>query len=156
MALNAVTYLDMAVRGRPASSTPEESVKKLAAATGVTIPGDAEHRGNRISALGPLLGLGTGIAVGGVLGVARAAGWAPGRIVGAVVAGGAALVAANAPMVMLKVTDVRTWSVSDWVSDLVPHLAYGAVAFLTLEAAYGGRGEPSTALIAARDRHRVR
>ncbi|MCP9968874.1 hypothetical protein LUX57_29935 [Actinomadura madurae] len=29
-ALNLVTYLDMAVRGRPASSTPEQSVERLA------------------------------------------------------------------------------------------------------------------------------
>ncbi len=28
-ALNAVAYLDMAVRGRPASSTPEDTVERL-------------------------------------------------------------------------------------------------------------------------------
>jgi hypothetical protein len=31
-------------------------------------------------------------------------------------------------MTVLGVTDPRSWSVTDWVSDLVPHLAYGAVA----------------------------
>lgn len=29
-ALNAATYMDMAIRGRPASNTPEESVQRLA------------------------------------------------------------------------------------------------------------------------------
>ena len=133
-ALNAVTYLDMVVRARPASSTPEESVNKLAQATGVSIPGDEEQRAHRISGLGPLLGLATGVAVGAVVGVATAAGWNPGRTTGVLVTGGAALVAGNAPMVVLKVTDVRSWSVSDWVSDVVPHLAYGAAAYLTLDA----------------------
>ena len=36
-ALNGVTYLDMAVRGRPASSTPEDTVDRLAEAVGVDI-----------------------------------------------------------------------------------------------------------------------
>jgi hypothetical protein len=29
------------------------------------------------------------------------------------------------PMAALDVTDPRTWSPSDWASDVVPHLAYG-------------------------------
>ena len=41
--------------------------------------------------------------------------------------GGAALVGANAPMAALGVSDPRDWSPADWVSDLVPHLAYGLV-----------------------------
>jgi hypothetical protein len=31
-------------------------------------------------------------------------------------------------MTVLKITDPRQWSTSDWLSDLVPHLAYGVVA----------------------------
>ncbi|MGH4015993.1 MAG: hypothetical protein ACRDSL_19140 [Pseudonocardiaceae bacterium] len=43
-ALNAVTYLDMAVRGRPASDTPERSVQRLAALAQVEVPGGPEQR----------------------------------------------------------------------------------------------------------------
>ena len=44
------------------------------------------------------------------------------------------LVAANGPMTVLGVTDPRTWSATDWISDLVPHLAYGAVVKTTMDA----------------------
>ncbi len=37
-ALNVVTYLDMAVRGRPASSTPEMTVEKLSEKSHVRSP----------------------------------------------------------------------------------------------------------------------
>src|SRR3954452_7088049 len=60
-ALNAVTYLDMAWRGRPASSTPEDTVEKLAHTAGVEVPGDDETRSNRLAGLGPLTGPATGL-----------------------------------------------------------------------------------------------
>src|SRR4051812_32917314 len=63
-ALNAVTYLDMAIRGRPSSSTPEQTVEALADKAHVPIPGDEETRRNRVEGLGPLAGLGGGVAVG--------------------------------------------------------------------------------------------
>lgn len=134
-ALNAVTYLDMVLRARPASSTPEESARRLADAAGVDIPGDEDEQANRVAGLGPLLGLGAGVAAGVAAAAARAAGWHPGRIAGTAVAAAAAMAAGNAPMVLLKVTDPRTWSAADWVSDILPHLAYGAVADAVLRAA---------------------
>ncbi len=42
-------------------------------------------------------------------------------------ASAAALVGSNGPMTALGVTDPRTWSGSDWISDVVPHVAYGVV-----------------------------
>lgn len=126
-ALNAVTYLDMAVRGRPASHTPQNTVTKLASIAHVSIPGDVEARDNRVAALGPLTGLAAGIGVGALLGLARSAGWRPGVVASTVGATAGALVASNGPMTLLGVTDPRTWSVIDWMSDLVPHVAYGAV-----------------------------
>jgi hypothetical protein len=30
-------------------------------------------------------------------------------------------------MTVLGITDPRTWSRADWISDLAPHLAYGAI-----------------------------
>lgn len=47
---------------------------------------------------------------------------------------GAVLLAANAPMTLLKVTDPRTWSAADWASDILPHLGYGITADALLRA----------------------
>jgi hypothetical protein len=44
------------------------------------------------------------------------------------------MAAANGPMVVLGITDPRTWSAADWISDVVPHLAYGAVVKTTMDA----------------------
>lgn len=131
-ALNAATYLDMTVRGRPSSSTPEQTVDTLATRAGVTIPGDEEARGNRLSGLGALTGILAGVGVGAVLGAAQGAGWRPGPVGGTAAAGLGALLAGNGPMTVLGVTDPRSWSPADWASDLVPHLAYGAVAAAVL------------------------
>ena len=133
-ALNAVTYLDMAVRGRGTSSTPEDTVEKLAATAHLSIPGDGETRQNRIQGLGPLLGLVAGIGVGVLGGLARASGYRSATPVGVTLTTLGVLVAANGPMTVLGVTDPRTWSATDWVSDLVPHLAYGAVVTTTMDA----------------------
>lgn len=133
-ALNAVTYLDMAVRARPVSNTPQETVERLAAAVSVPIPGEGEERDNRLAGLGPLSGIATGVAVGALLGATRALGWRMPLTVGGTVAAALAMAAANLPMSALGVTDLRTWSLTDWVSDVVPHLAYGGVTVATLRA----------------------
>jgi hypothetical protein len=38
-------------------------------------------------------------------------------------------------MVVLGITDPRDWPASSWVSDLVPHLAYGFVTAAVWELA---------------------
>jgi hypothetical protein len=133
-ALNAVTYLDMVARGRPASSTPEDTVEALSDVVHVPVPGEGDARESRVTALGALTGLVAGVGIGAVLGAARAAGWRPGVGVGSVAATLGALVGTNGPMTVLGVTDPRTWPVSSWVADIVPHVAYGAVAAAVLEA----------------------
>ncbi|GAA1264401.1 hypothetical protein [Arthrobacter pascens] len=133
-ALNAVTYLDMVWRGRPASSTPEATVRKLADVTGISIPGAEEERTNRIAGVGPLLGILAGVSVGAALGGLRAAGYRPGLVGTSLTAVAGALVVGNGPMTALGVTDPRTWSRTDWLSDVVPHLAYGIAAGAALEA----------------------
>lgn len=132
-ALNAATYLDMAVRGRPSSSTPEDTVEALADKAHVSIPGEGETRENRLAGLGPLTGLVTGIGVGALLGLGRAAGWRPGGLVGGVAATLLAMFGSDVPMTALGVTDPRTWPASSWVADVVPHLAYGAVTATVLD-----------------------
>jgi hypothetical protein len=133
-ALNAVAYLDMAVRGRPGSSTPEKAVETLAGKAHVTIPGNEEKRQNRIEGLGPLTGLVAGVGVGVLVGLARAAGFRTRPLVGTALTTAGVLVASNGPMTVLGITDPRTWSATDWVSDIVPHLAYGAVVKSTMDA----------------------
>ncbi|MCU1378296.1 MAG: hypothetical protein JWN29_1279 [Acidimicrobiales bacterium] len=124
-ALDAVSYLDMAVRGRPASHTPEATVAKLAEVAHLPVPDE-----KRLAGLGGLSGLVVGAGVGALLGMARAAGWRTGTGIATV----AVLLAANGPMTVLRITDPRTWSAVDWVSDILPHLAYGAVTVAMLDA----------------------
>jgi hypothetical protein len=133
-ALNAVTYVDMAVRGRPPSDTPERGVETLAAAAGVPIPGTGRRRESRLTGLGALAGIATGVGVGAVLGVARQWGWRPTGVTGGVLTTGIVLVAANGPMTVLRITDPRSWSAADWLADLLPHVAYGVVTYATLAA----------------------
>jgi hypothetical protein len=133
-ALNAATYLDMAVRGRGSSSTPELTVEKMAEKAHVSIPGDEETRQNREQGLGPLIGLVAGVGVGVLTGLARASGYRSARPVGITLTTLGILVAANGPMTVLGVTDPRTWSATDWVSDLVPHFVYGVVLKTTMDA----------------------
>jgi hypothetical protein len=133
-ALNAVTYLDMAVRGRGTSSTPEDTVERLAEKAHIDVPGVGETRDNRVQGLGPLMGLVAGIGVGVLGGLARASGFRSAKPGGIALTTAGVLVAANGPMTVLKVTDPRTWSAADWISDLVPHLAYGVVVKTTMDA----------------------
>ena len=133
-ALNAVTYLDMVGRGRGASSTPEVTVEKLAEKAGVTIPGDEETRQNRVQGLGPITGLVAGVGIGALVGLVRALGHRSRPLVGTGLITAGVLVATNGPMTVLGVTDPRTWSATDWVSDIVPHVAYAAVVRTTMDA----------------------
>lgn len=133
-ALNATTYSDMLGRARPASTTPESTVEELVDRAHVEIPGDEDARANRLSSLGALSGIVTGVGVGAAYGLSRALGLRPPTWVGAVLAAGAALGGSNGPMTVLGITDPRQWGTSDWVSDVVPHIAYGAVTAATYAA----------------------
>jgi drug/metabolite transporter (DMT)-like permease len=132
-ALNAATYLDMVIRGRPASSTPEDTVQKLADWAKVDIPGESEQRSNRVAGLGPLLGLGAGVAAGAIYGAATALTGKPSLRGGILATSLMALLAGNAPMSVLGITDPREWDAEAWISDVVPHVAYGVVAATTYD-----------------------
>lgn len=133
-ALNAATYLDLAARGRPTSSTPEDTVVALTAAVGVDVPGDGDTRPNRLSGLGALLGIVTGVGVGALIGTLRYAGVRLPAPLAAVAAGAAAMGASDGSMTALGVTDPRQWNANSWLSDALPHLVYGAVTVATLHA----------------------
>ena len=84
-ALNAVTYADMAWRGRPSSSAPSELVEKAAERAGASIPGEGDERENRDSGLGALASIVTGVGVGAAYGAVRALGFQPPALAGALV-----------------------------------------------------------------------
>ena len=135
-ALNVITYLDIAVRGRSTSTTPERTVEAMARLLHLTVPGSGDVLANRISGLGALPCYAAGIGMGLILGLAYALGWRPGLLVATVVATVLALVGTNGPMTVLGVTDPRTWGLVGWISDLIPHFGYGIVTALVLHYYY--------------------
>ena len=104
-ALNAVTYLDMVVRGRPASDAPEEVVRRLAGTAGIDLGGSRRERQNRSAGLGPLAGIATGVGVGALAGVLRSAGVRLPTAVGGPLLGAAAMLASDVPLAALGVSD---------------------------------------------------
>jgi hypothetical protein len=131
-ALNAVTYLDMAARARPASELPQQAVAKISEQVGHPVAGAGEQRQNRLQGLGPLAGIAAGIGVGCAAGLCRPILLRLPTIVGAGLIGAAAMAATDVPMSKLDLTDVTTWTAGDWISDVVPHFAYGLVTRATL------------------------
>ena len=132
--LNAVTYLDMAVRGRPASEMPARTVTTGLELLDVDVPGRGTERQDRETAIGALAGITAGVGIGVVSSLARAAGLRLSPVLGPAVTGAAAMAATDLPAAALGVTDLTTWSAEDWAADAVPHLAYGLATHQTLRA----------------------
>lgn len=128
--LNMVTYLDMVVRARPASSTPEETVQRLADVTGVDL-GPEDRAANRRSGLGPLLGYLIGVGTGAGYALLRAGRRTDSPRRDAALLGAALMLTSSGSMTVLKVTDPRQWRGSDWLTDIIPHLGYGLTAVAT-------------------------
>lgn len=141
-ALNTVGYLDMLVRARPSSTTPEDTVRRAEDATGVTLSSDgadSETASNRRSGVGALLGIAAGLGTGALYGLVRPRlGEVPLAVLG-VGAGLVANVGTTGPMALAGITDPREWPASSWLADLVPHLTYGLVTAAVWELARGRR-----------------
>lgn len=127
--LNAVTYADMALRGRPSSEAPARIVEKIAGGVGHPVPGSGDARDNRLSGLGALSGIAVGCGTGAAVALLRHAGVRMPWWLGGAATGALAMAATDLPMARLGVSDPTTWSVTDWVSDVVPHLMYGLVTY---------------------------
>jgi hypothetical protein len=129
----------MVVRARPASPTPEKTVKRAEELTSLTLSpegSDSEPAQNRRSGLGALPGIAAGLGTRAVYGLVRPRlGRVPFPML-ASLAGLGANVGSVAPMTALGVDDPRSWSASSWLSDLVPRLAYGAVTAAVFEGLY--------------------
>lgn len=127
--LNVVSYLDIAVRARPASDVPEETVGRLADAAHVDL-GPEDRAATRRSGLGPVLGYATGIAAGAAFGLLAARRRIP-LPVAAGLLGGGVMATTDSSIAVLGISDPRTWRPKDWVADIIPHLAYGMAVAAT-------------------------
>lgn len=140
-ALNAATYLDMAVRGRASSSAPQDLVEAVADRADVEIPGHGDERDNRLAGLGPLSGIGVGVVIGAaaglVLGALRKRGVTLPAPVPVVLIGAAAMASSDVPLKLFGISDPSDWEAKDWAADALPHLLYGLVTYATIRAAGG-------------------
>ncbi len=138
IALNAATYLDMAVRGRVSSSAPQDLVEAVADRAGVEIPGKGDERDNWLAGLGPLSGIAVGVAVGVAAGLLLSAlrkrGIAPPAPVAAVLIGAAAMASSDVPLKLFGTSDPAEWEAEDWAADAVAHLVYGLVTYAAISA----------------------
>lgn len=130
-ALNVVTYLDMSARGRPGSSMPAKVSEKVADKAHVDL-GPDDQRGNRSEGIGALLGIATGVGAGMLYGLVTT-GRRPGLAAGTAVLSAIAMAGSDLPLVASGLTDVREWGVSGWLSDAIPHIAYGFTTALVLD-----------------------
>lgn len=119
LVLDAVTYLDMAVRARPASEVPARTAEAGLDRAGLSVSDD------QAEAAGALAGIATGVGVGVATAVVRSAGVRLSPLGGAVVTGAVAMAVSDGGAALAGVTDPRGWGATDWVSDVVPHLAFG-------------------------------
>jgi hypothetical protein len=135
-ALNAATYVDMAVRGRASSSAPQDLVEAAADRADVQIPGQGDERDNRLAGLGPLSGIGVGVAVGAVaglvLGALRNRGVAPPAPISIALIAAAAMASSDVPLKLFEISDPSQWEVKDWAADALPHLFYGLVTYAAI------------------------
>ena len=131
-ALDAVSYGDRLLRGRPAGSSPKATVDAVADATGTEVPGDAVTAPNRADGAGQLAGIGVGVGVGAVAGILRAHHVKVPKALSPLALGLAALALSNTVMTALHVTEPTSRTPGSVAADAVPHLAYGLVATATL------------------------
>lgn len=139
--LNAVTYGDMLLRGRPSSSVPAKAAGKLADAVGfapLSASNDAEDASHRREAAGALLGYVTGVGIGVAYVAGRGCAGAANPVRTGVLLGLAAMVASDAPIALTGASDPRSWTRAAWLSDLIPHLAYGLATAATLRGRCAG------------------
>ncbi len=142
LTLETVTYGDMLLRGRGSSGVLAKIAGILADELGIeplATTTTGETADNRRSAAGALLGYGLGVGLGSVYGFLRPA---LGRIStpqAGLAVGLMAMIAADAAYALSGASDPKTWTPTDWISDLVPHVIYGLVTVATYETVAGQR-----------------
>jgi hypothetical protein len=143
LVLNALTYLDVLVRGRAPSQVPDRVAARMAGAAGTDLrrPGEGPAAAaHRRTGLGALLGYATGLGVGAVFGLLRPRLRRVPWPVAGVGAGLAAMAATDVPVVASGVSHPRNWGVSGWLADLVPHVGFGLATAAALDRLAAGNG----------------
>jgi hypothetical protein len=121
--LDATTYADMLLRGRPPSNVPQKVAQQF-------VPNIDE---NRRMGLAALIGYADGFSVGALYGAVRPSirnvpwFWA-GLGLAALT-----LVLSEGTATAMKQTDPREWGVSGWIADIVPRCLYGWVTATTYD-----------------------
>ncbi len=133
-ALNAASFVDMLIRGRPGSEAPGRLVEELLRWADIDIPGRGQEKANRRTALGAIAGIKAGLGVGMLAAAARSAGLRVPAPIGVALTGAAAMAAADVPLAKLNITDPSTWSSRDWTVDVAGHFAYGMSVHAVLNA----------------------
>jgi hypothetical protein len=140
MALDMTSYADMALRGRASSGMPADVIRRLAAKVGIaelSVPDDDadDATKNRRSALGALAGYKIGIMLGALYGLASyPSSKDRGIVLRSLVLCALAMAASDVPATVLEATNPAEWGTSGWISDIVPHAAYGIVTAAVFEA----------------------
>lgn len=140
VALNVSTYVDMAIRGRSASSAPSHMVRVLADKAHLPLSSQGvgandQTAQNRESGLGALLGYVNGLGTGALYGLLRSQLDEEVSLpLAAAGIGLAAMSASDVPLVTLGVSNPKTWGFSGWAADIIPHLIYGLVTALAYDA----------------------
>jgi len=140
IALDLTTYGDMLVRGRGASNVPAQVAGVLAKQAGITplaTSAEGEKADNRREAAGALLGYTTGVGIGALYGLVRGQSHEGASPVTGAAVGLSAMAASDLPIALSGVSDPRTWSATDWLSDIIPHLVYGIVTVAVYDALRG-------------------
>ncbi|HEV3154871.1 MAG TPA: hypothetical protein VGZ02_13775 [Candidatus Baltobacteraceae bacterium] len=137
-ALNAFTYIDMALRGRPPSELPQKIVSSLAEKIGIEHIDDS-----RRSALGALLGYADGFGAGALLGIVRPHIRGVPWLWTGLLLGAATMLLSEGSATLLKQTDPRQWSAADWIFDVIPRSLYGCVACITFDLLDSARSSTS-------------
>ena len=143
LALDVYTYLDMLVRGRPASELPSTVVQKLAGGLGIA-PLASDEGGapkNRRSGAGALMGYGVGLGSALAYAALRpSTRWLPRPLAG-ILLGGATLVASEGTATALGATDWGTWTAGEWLSDIIPRTLYGLTVAYVYDSLMGAPGD---------------
>jgi xanthosine utilization system XapX-like protein len=152
LALNVAGYVDMLVRGRPASRLPAEVAGKVADEIGIPLDFDIEpgadedddsasnqRVASRQDALGALLGYVVGLQIGVSYSMVRLILPRPPTWLAGAALGSLAMYASDYPATRLGLTDPKSWSGADWAADVVPHMVYGMVTAATFEALRGSK-----------------
>lgn len=139
VALNMATYIDMAIRGRSSSNAPAKMVENLAVKAHLPLSSqgtgynDSTAR-NRESGLGALLGYVNGLGTGTLYGLLRSQLDSVPLVLAGPIVGLAAMAESDVPLITLGGSNPKSWGVSGWAADAIPHLIYGLVTVLTYEA----------------------